>query len=428
MVTACSRHCRFHLSPLGERELLWAACSKNGSHKEDVFSQPSLSRLVRDIFDHGGISATNVVTKYFDLAYHWLPTLDREATYDEAARFHLDEPADHDAFALLLLCMHLFAENPCEDYAQSIPNGLYRTIRKLFAILQSSTGPSAFTLLQCGIILTTYACGHCLSREAYETLTMCIGLIRGLSIDGYNMTVTHKRTNCDSSQQLELDRCWSGIILLDTTISLSSIDHNLPSLVEAHHLPPNSAILRVSDSDLYGRDAVRNLFARAEYAIRLGDMLKVIRSSDISKYAMIETEIYKHISDYICTTQGGSFPLCETVAMSLSALITLYRRQEYYKTSIINPKTIMAFKCAQNMILETCRAEADWVRRHGWLKNSRPCFLGLCCLYGAAAHLNKLSLQGLSTEDVWILRSSLLGFLARWKLGDNFLRHLNSTL
>lgn len=58
------------------------------------------------------------------------------ATYDKAARFHLDDPVDQDALALLLLCMHLFAESPCEDYAQPIPNKLYRTSRILFAILK----------------------------------------------------------------------------------------------------------------------------------------------------------------------------------------------------------------------------------------------------------------------------------------------------
>ncbi|KAL6864059.1 hypothetical protein J3F83DRAFT_767047 [Trichoderma novae-zelandiae] len=419
MITPCSRPCKFHLSPFGERDLLWAACSKNGSQMEADFAQPSLSRLVGAIFDHGGISPTNVVGKYFDLAYHWLPTLDRGAIYDEAAQFNLEESVDHDAFSLLLLCMHLFAESPCQDQSQPRPNTLYRASRQLFAILHSSAGISPYTLLQCGIILSTYACGHGLSNEAYETLTLCIGLIRRLSIDCYmyNVTDTHKRANYDQHDQHKLDRCWSGIILLDRTIALSSIDHSLPYLVEAHHLPPSSAIFRVSKSDLYGRDAVRNLLARAEFAIRLGDMLRAIRGSDVGKYETIETEIYKHISDYICTTQGGNFPLCETVAMSLSALIMLYRKHDYYKTSVNNPKTILTFRCAHNMIMETCRAEAEWVQRHGWLNNSRPCFLGLCCLYGAAAHLDELCLEGLSTEDMWTLRNSLMGFSSRWKLG-----------
>jgi hypothetical protein len=69
------------------------------------------------------------------------------------------------------------------------------------------------------------------------------------------------------------------------------------------------------------------------------------------------------------------------------------------------------------MIIETCRAEAEWIQRHGWLNNSRPCFLGLCCLYGAAAHLDELCQDALSTEDMWALRNSLLAFSTRWKLG-----------
>lgn len=87
--------------------------------------------------------------------------------------------------------------------------------------------------------------------------------------------------------------------------------------MEAHHVPPNSAIFQVSEADLYGRDAVRNLLARAEHAVRLGDMLKNIKGADIEKYEEVETEICNQISDYIRTTEGGNFPLCETVAMSL---------------------------------------------------------------------------------------------------------------
>ncbi|RFU81186.1 casein kinase ii subunit beta-2 [Trichoderma arundinaceum] len=309
----------FHLSPLGERNLLWAACSKNGSgsHIEDDYSQPSLSRFVRDIFDHSGISVMDVVTKYLELAYHWLPTLDRDAVYGEAAYFSSDESISHDSFALLLLCMHMFAESPCQHQSQLAQSALYQTARQLFVILQSSAGTSALTLLQCGIIMTTYACGHGLSREAYETLTICIGLIRRLSIDGYTAPELKNDSNGNHCSQLELDLCWSGIILLDRTVVLSEIDRCLPYLVEANHLPPSSAIFQVSKADLYGRDAIRNLLARAEHAIRIGDLLKAIRGSDADKYEAVETEIYTQISDYICTTQGGSFPLCETVAMSL---------------------------------------------------------------------------------------------------------------
>ncbi|KAK4084264.1 uncharacterized protein Triagg1_744 [Trichoderma aggressivum f. europaeum] len=326
------------------------------------------------------------ITSYFDLAHYWLPILDREAVYDEAARFNLDEAGNHDAFALLLLY---------------IP---------------------ARTLLQCGIILTAYACGHGMTKEAYETLTICIGLIRRLSIDDY--VTAGPRMGADHSlyDHLELDLCWSGIILLDRTIVLSNIDHCLPYLLEASHIPPNSGIFQATKSDLYSQDAIRNLLARAEHVLRLGDMLKNINGPDAEKYEAVETAVCNEIADFIRTTEGGKFPLCETVAMALSALIMLYRKQNYYRMSIDNfnvLRAVLTFNSIHNMIMDTCRDEAEWVQAHGWSNNSRPCFLGLCCLYGAAAHLDELRAEGLAREDIWTLRNSLAEFSNRWKLGDH---------
>ncbi|KAM6483474.1 hypothetical protein HDV62DRAFT_328646 [Trichoderma sp. SZMC 28011] len=429
MLIPCSRPCSFHLSPHGERDLLWAACSRQGSYMQGGYSQPTLYHVVRDIFDHSGISVTDVVTRYFDLAHYWLPILDRRAVYDEAARFNLDEAGNHDAFALLLLCMHTFTESPCENQPQPTQNLLYRTLRQLFVILQSSPDILARTLLQCGIILTAYACGHGMTQEAYETLTICIGLIRRLSIDNY--VTTEPRVGADHGlyDHLELDLCWSGIILLDRTIVLSNIDQCLPYLIEAHHIPPSSGIFQASKSDLYSRDAIRNLLARAEHVLRLGDMLKNVNGPDAEKYEFVETAVCNEIADFIRTTEGGKFPLCETVAMALSALIMLYRKQNYYRMSIDNftvLRAVLTFNSIHNMIMDTCRDEAEWVQAHGWSNNSRPCFLGLCCLYGAAAHLDELRAEGLSREDVWTLRNSLVEFSHRWKLGERFLNHLNS--
>lgn len=99
-----------------------------------------------------------------------------------------------------------------------------------------------------------------------------------------------------------------------------------------------------------------------------------------------------------------------------SALIMLYRTNDYYKVSRHNPKTILTFNCARNMIIETCSAESEWLQRHGWFNSTRPCFIGLCCLYGAAAHLDGLCVDGLSAEDRGILRNAVSDFARRWKI------------
>jgi hypothetical protein len=94
----------------------------------------------------------------------------------------------------------------------------------------------------------------------------------------------------------------------------------------------------------------------------------------------------------------------------------LYRTNDYYKVSRHNPKTILTFNCARNVIIETCRAESEWHQSHGWFNSTRPCFIGLCCLYGAAAHLDELCVDGLSPDDRGILRHAVSGFARRWKI------------
>ncbi|KAL6905059.1 hypothetical protein GGI43DRAFT_421299 [Trichoderma evansii] len=425
MLTSCFGSCRFHLSPIGERNLIWAACSNHGSYIEGDSSQPPLSQLVRDIFGHASIHVTDVVANYISLAYHWFPFLDKDTIYGQAAQFISGDAANHDDFALLLLSMHVFSEGLCAYSPNPAQSALYRTARQLFAVLQSSPDVQVRVLLQCGIILTMYACGHGLGREAYETLTICIGLIRRLSFSEY-VAGSKNSAIKDYHSQVELDLHWSAIILLDRTIVLSTIDHCLPYLVEEAHLPPNSAILRVTQADLYSQDAIRNFLARADHAIRMGDTLRAIRSCDFTKYEVVEREMCSEIGDYIRTSEGSNFPICETICMTLSALIMLYRTNDYYKVSRHNPKSTLTFNCARNMIIETCRAESEWLQKHGWFNSTRPCFIGLCCLYGAAAHLDELCTDGLSIEDKGILRHAVSDFSRRWKISDNFLHHLDS--
>jgi hypothetical protein len=216
MLVLCGNPCHFHLSPLGERNLLWAACSSHSPYMDGGSSQPSLSHFVGDIFAHASIHVTDVVAKYFSLAFYWFPFLDKDAVYSQAAQFASSSAANRDDFALLLLSMHLFSESLCQHSPHPAHSALYRTARQLFAVLQSSpdTTPD-IQLLQCGIILTMYACGHGLGREAYETLTLCIGLIRRLSFSEYFAADSKSSTIRDYYSQQELDLHWSAIILLD---------------------------------------------------------------------------------------------------------------------------------------------------------------------------------------------------------------------
>lgn len=49
----------------------------------------------------------------------------------------------------------------------------------------------------------------------------------------------------------------------------------------------------------------------------MGDMLRAIRTSDFTKYEAVERVLCDKIGDYIRTSEGSKFPMCETIAMTL---------------------------------------------------------------------------------------------------------------
>lgn len=75
------------------------------------------------------------------------------------------------------------------------------------------------------------------------------------------------------------------------------------------------------------------------------------------------------------------------------------------------------------MVFETCRTEGDIILSKGWSNTSRPCFLGICCLYGAAVQLGRLQVQvhRLKVEAWEELKYALNNFSARWRIGGKWL-------
>lgn len=49
----------------------------------------------------------------------------------------------------------------------------------------------------------------------------------------------------------------------------------------------------------------------------MGDKLRAIRSSDLTRYEAVEREMCDEIGDYIRISEGSKFPTCETIAMTL---------------------------------------------------------------------------------------------------------------
>lgn len=100
-----------------------------------------------------------------------------------------------------------------------------------------------------------------------------------------------------------------------------------------------------------------------------------------------------------------------------SALAILYSLQNPQISAHSSPETRSAVQCVHNMIFDTFHTEGEILRSRGWSNTSRPCFLGICCLQGAAIRVDKLYVDGLTSEHLEELRCTLEAFSTRWKLG-----------
>lgn len=203
--------CSFDLTPLAERYLIWAACASDSVGDEGSHAQPTLSTLAQDIFSAGGANLHTMIETYFAIAHSWLPILDKEQLYLDTDHLFRYPGYQNDVTALLLVCIYIFIQQPCQHPNHSVRSALYRTARRLFFLLQTSAHVSKIALLQSGILLAAYELGHGMSKDAYGTLGVCTSLAQQLSLEP---------TGCDRDmiqrpEITQLDLCWSGIVLLD---------------------------------------------------------------------------------------------------------------------------------------------------------------------------------------------------------------------
>lgn len=200
--------CTFDLSLLAERLLVWAACTSGNDGVDE--SQPTLSSLVQDIFSAGGVDLPATIETYFAIAHSWLPILNKHQLYLDTSHLLGCFGYQNDVLALLLMCIYIFIQQPCQHPNHPIKSALYCTARRVFFLLQTSAHSSNIVLLQSGLLLVAYELGHGLGKDSYGTLSVCASLAQQLGPG-----VGCDQDNGPSPEITNLDLCWSGIVLLD---------------------------------------------------------------------------------------------------------------------------------------------------------------------------------------------------------------------
>jgi hypothetical protein len=171
------------------------------------------ARLFRSVIDAELDGFRGIVDRYLQTVQRWLPILSKEAL-EHAAK----EPRDHypsclDTHAcLLFLAMRLVSQGRCSSFIHDAgENRLYLTTRRLFILFQDER-QWPLSLLQAGILIATYECGHGLARQSYLTLSSCVAMARLLRID--QDLASQLNVGAEDAPDPKV-LCWSAIVIID---------------------------------------------------------------------------------------------------------------------------------------------------------------------------------------------------------------------
>lgn len=172
----------------------------------------NLDRLAWSTIETGSGGIEKVARQYFATVHRWLPIVDKSVCYDAIRRQRVDagaSPGPH--FSLLFLCMALVSRSRCATFRHGPEeSSLYLLTRRLF--LTSQTLPPSLALLQAGLLIVSYECGHGLERSSYLTLASCVALARVL---GYDQDLA-PALNAGQEDLADPEvLCWGAIVLMD---------------------------------------------------------------------------------------------------------------------------------------------------------------------------------------------------------------------
>ncbi|KAL7907500.1 hypothetical protein GGI35DRAFT_470699 [Trichoderma velutinum] len=298
---------------------------------------------------------------------------------------------------------------------------LYRTMKRLFVIAQSSPGTKDLELLQYGLLLGAYECSQGLD-SAYNTLALCISLARMVEIQGY------KTSSLDSRPLEESLLCGYALVALDRLIAISSIDYYLPLL-----LPDQQSFPLIGEHDLELSEKLKaygytgRMRITATVAQLVSDSLAYLRCCQLGRtpqvdYVPLESSAQATLGMLLRLSEEKAFLNCEPTSMAISTLMALRSNHDRRRSGPRNSKDTTALWSIASMTLEMCLSASNFIRYNG-IENLS--FIGLCCVWRAALPLVSLEEFEISAQELATLRSELQRFSSCWAIGATFLQHFD---
>ncbi|KAF3071739.1 hypothetical protein CFAM422_006093 [Trichoderma lentiforme] len=408
--------CSPDLSTKGESLLFCLVCDSDRQDAE--YDGPSLSELLLKILGAFDIDIPNLLDSYLASVHRWLPVLREEHIRQKCAHLEND---DHGDVARLLLTLYVVVQFPCDHAAHSMNTRLYRTMKRLFVVTQSSSGIKDLDLLQYGLLLGAYECSQGL-ESAYNTLNHCVSLARMVEVQSY------KSNDLDSKDPEERLLCGFALVALDRLIALSSMDYCLPLL-----LPDPQSFPLIEEHDLELDEKLKaygytgRMRITATVARLVSDTLAFLRCCQLGRtqqadYVAVDSSAQASLGKLLRLSEEKAFLNCEPTSMAISALMALRSSHDRRRSGPRDSKDATALWSIASMTLEMCLSASDFIRYHG-IENLS--FIGLCCVWRAALPLVSLKEFQISSQELETLRSELQRFSSCWAIGVTFLQHFD---
>ncbi|KAL6806261.1 hypothetical protein GGI42DRAFT_341538 [Trichoderma sp. SZMC 28013] len=298
---------------------------------------------------------------------------------------------------------------------------LYRAMKRLFVIAQSSPGIKDLDLLQYGLLLGAYECSQGL-ESAYNTLNLCVSLARIVEIQ------SSKSRGLDSKRSEERRLCGYALIALDRLVALSSMDYCLPLLLPDEQSFPLIGEHELElDENLKAYGYTGRMKITATVARLVSDTLAYLRCCQLGRtpqadYVAVDNSAQASLGKLLRLSEDKAFLNCEPTSMAISTLMALRSSHDRHNSGPRYSKDATALWSIASMTLEMCLSASDFIRSHG-IENLS--FIGLCCVWRAALPLVSLKEFQISTQELETLRSELQRFSSCWAIGVAFLQHFD---
>jgi hypothetical protein len=122
-----------------------------------------------------GLTAASIAQAYKNRVHDWFPIVSEDQITSFATPSILGKCHGRDG--VLLLCMALVSQQPCEHAGHGICCNLYKAAKQSFLLLQTSSRTSLETL-QIGLLLSLFEYGHGLDQESKLSIAACVTICK----------------------------------------------------------------------------------------------------------------------------------------------------------------------------------------------------------------------------------------------------------